>query len=196
MNNLTINRRFRTAVLLSALVVAMFAFGFALAPLYQLICGALGINSLSAEGNRVSIESLSQAPVDTSRFVTMEFDATVNAGAPFELKPLTRKMRVVPGQVMEMDYIITNQSSIDVVTQSIPSVTPWQANEYLKKVECFCFSQQPLQAGESKRMRLRFSVDAQIPPEYQVITLSYTLMDTNRSQLKNATAMVEQAKGS
>ncbi|MCL6414271.1 cytochrome c oxidase assembly protein [Aestuariirhabdus sp. Z084] len=190
------NPRLRTATLLSALVVGMFGFGFALVPLYQLICGALGINNLDSIGNRVSLEELSQQPVAIDRLVTMEFDATVNAGAPFELKPLTRRMKVVPGEVMDMDYQITNQSGVDVVTQSIPSVTPWQANEYLKKVECFCFSQQPLMAGETKKMRLRFSVDANIPEEYQVITLSYTLMDTDRSQLKNATALIEQPSGS
>ncbi|RRJ82568.1 cytochrome c oxidase assembly protein [Aestuariirhabdus litorea] len=196
MRSLISNPRIRMASLLSALVVGMFGFGFALAPLYQLICGALGINSLGNASNQVSEETITRGGVDSSHRVTMEFDATVNAGAPFELRPLTRKLQLFPGQVMEMEYLVTNLSDQHAITQSVPSVTPWQAGEYLKKVECFCFAQQPLDAGESKRMRLRFSIDRNIPQEYKVITLSYTLMDTDRTQLKQASALEPRAEGS
>ncbi len=183
-------KQLRTVVFLFALVVGMFAFGFALVPLYKLICSVAGINNLDATGSRVTLEEALSMGVATDRIVNMEFDATVNGDAPFKLTPITRKMSVTPGKVMEMEYQITNLSQEYVVTQSVPSVTPWQASEYLKKVECFCFTQQPLQAGESKKMLLRFSVDPELPKEYSVITLSYTLMDTKRGEVNTETAMV------
>lgn len=183
-------KQFRTVAILSSMVFCMFVFGFALVPLYKLICDVTGINNLDSTGGRVTLEEVSKMKEATGRLVTMEFDSTVNGGAPFELEPMVRKMQVTPGKVMEMEYQITNLSSEYVVTQSVPSVTPWQANEYLKKVECFCFTQQPLQAGETKKMLLRFSVDPEIPEEYRVITLSYTLMNAPQNTIKKETAML------
>ena len=170
-------RNRRTGWVLALGGVAMFAFGFALVPLYGLVCDIAGINR-SGKANFVSDAQLSSFRVDTGRTITVEFDATVESGMPWEFRPLVRKMEIHPGQVYEVQYFAQNNSDHAIVGQAIPGVTPWQATEHFNKTECFCFTQQTLQPGEGREMPLRFVIGPGLPPEYTTITLSYTFLDT------------------
>ena len=171
------HRNKRTGWVLALGGIAMFAFGFALVPLYGLVCDITGINR-SGKTNFVSDAQLRSFQVDADRTITVEFDATVESGMPWDFRPLVRKMKIHPGQVYEVHYFARNNSGQPVVGQAVPGVTPWQATEHFNKTECFCFTQQTLQPGEGKEMPLRFVIDPGLPPEYSTVTLSYTFMDT------------------
>jgi cytochrome c oxidase assembly protein subunit 11 len=111
----------------------------------------------------------------------VQFDTTVNDGLPWKFKPLTREVKVHPGEITEVSFLVKNLSDEDIVGQAIPSVTPWFANGFFHKMECFCFSNQPLKAGESKEMPLRFYVANELPKDISVLNLSYTFLNTDKN---------------
>lgn len=173
------DRNRKLGLTLGVVVVGMFGFGFALVPLYGLICDVTGINKAGG-GGRVAEAQATALGVDLNRTVTVEFDVTLNAGLDWEVKPLTRRMQVHPGKVYEVAYYARNNSDRTVVAQAIPGVTPWQATEHLNKTECFCFAQQSLKSGEDAKLPLRFVLSRELPAKYNTVTLSYTFMDTQR----------------
>ncbi len=173
----------KTAFMLGLIGIGMFGFGFAMVPLYKLVCSVTGINSIITNNSgRTAVADFESEQV-SERLITVQFDATINGNASFEFRPMTKTVDIHPGEVVEVSYFIKNNTDHDVITQSVSGVTPWQATEHVKKMECFCFSQQPLAAGESKEMGLSFSISRDLPGEYDTITLSYTLMDTDRSKV-------------
>ena len=163
------NRRSLTR--LSIVAVAMFGFGYALVPFYDQICSALGINSL-VEKN----EPVANTQVDLTRKVTIEFDANAH-GMPWSFKPAVRHLDVHPGQLVQVDYEVANVRSSPVTGQAVASYGPRQAGEYFKKLECFCYTQQTLAGGETRRMPVSFVVDPKLPAEINTITLSYTFFE-------------------
>jgi len=163
------NRRMRTR--LSIVAVAMFGFGFALAPFYDRICVALGINSLVER-----TEEVANTQVDMTRAVTVEFDANAH-GMPWRFQPAVRYLQVHPGQLVQVDYEVANVRSSPVTGQAVVSYGPQLAGRYIRKLECFCFSQQTLAAGETRRMPVSFVVDASLPDDINTITLSYTFFE-------------------
>jgi len=165
------------------LVVGMFGFGFAMVPLYDLLCSVTGLNG-STTGR---IEDLSQlrTKIDHSRTILVQFDSTTNAELPFEFYPMVKEAKVNPGEIKEVSYFVKNNSNKTIIAQAIPGVTPWQATEHFNKTECFCFTKQTLKPGESKKMPLRFVIDRNLPEALKTITLSYTFMDTDRKKLKD-----------
>lgn len=163
-----------------ALVAAlMFGFGYALVPMYKAICSALGINVLSlserltSEGARTV--SPSNGQVDTSRTITVEFDA--NARGPWDFKPEKRSVQVHPGELATVMYEFRNVQNRTMAAQAIPSYAPQQAMPYFNKLECFCFSEYTLQAGEGKRWPVVFVIDPKLPKDVHTITLSYTFFE-------------------
>lgn len=178
-------RQRRTVVILSLVVVGMFGFGFALVPLYQLVCSVTGANSAAATG-RISAAELAAMQVDEARLVTVEFDATINLDLPWVFKPTVKRLRVHPGEISEVTYLVKNTSDRTIVAQAVPGITPWQATEHFTKTECFCFTQQTLAAGEEREMPVRFVISPALPAKYHTVTLSYTFMDTDRSGVKKA----------
>ena len=169
--------------LLFVLVIGMFGFGFAMVPLYDLLCSVTGLNGNTG---RIQDESLLTGRIDINRTITVEFDATNNADLPWEFRPMVKKVNVHPGEIKEVSYYAKNNSNKTIIAQAIPGVTPWQATSHFNKTECFCFAQQKLEPGESKEMPLRFVIDTDLPEKINTITLSYTFMDTDRSKLKKA----------
>jgi len=151
-------------------VVGMFGFGFALVPLYDVFCDITGINGKTGE------QYVSDAPIqiDTSREIKVEFLANLNDGMPWEFKPLTRSVRVHPGEATRIEYIARNKTDRDIVGQAIPSVSPGQAASHFQKTECFCFTEQVLKAGEEKIMPVVFMIDSAIDEDIHEVTLSYT----------------------
>lgn len=171
-----------SAMMMLVLVVGMFGFGFAMVPLYDLLCSVTGLNGSNT--GRVKNESQLIGLIDYNRTITVEFDATNNADLPWDFRPLVKKIEVHPGEIKEVSYFAKNNSARAIVAQAIPGVTPWQATNHFNKTECFCFTKQKLEPGESKEMALRFVIDPNLPKEFNTITLSYTFMDTDRTKLK------------
>jgi cytochrome c oxidase assembly protein subunit 11 len=175
----------RLGLVLAGVVAGMFGVGFAMVPLYGLICDVAGINQAGG-GGRVSAAQLAGIGVDEDRRVRVEFDATLNAGLDWEVQPKTARMVVHPGKPYEAHYFARNNTDREIVAQAIPGITPWQATEYFNKIACFCFNQQKLAPGESADLSLRFVLSPDLPEKYKTVTLSYTFMDTNRDKLKHA----------
>lgn len=163
----------RLAGILVIAVVGMFAFSFALIPLYTVLCKAWGING--KVDDQVAPSSLQ---VDKKRNITVEFLATTNENLPWDFYSLTKKIVIHPGENVLIDYFAKNNSAVTMTVQAIPSVSPGIAAKYLKKTECFCFTQQTFKAREERKMPVLFHLDVDLPKEIHTVTLSYTLFDT------------------
>jgi cytochrome c oxidase assembly protein subunit 11 len=156
---------------LGLVAVGMFGFGFALVPFYNQICAALGVNQ---------IEQASETPVNTqidfSRSVVIELDSNAH-NLPWRFKPLVGHVKVHPGELVTVEYEISNVRGAPVTGQAVPSYGPQRAAEYFKKVECFCFTQQTLGAGETRRLPVVFMVDPRLPKDMNTIAISYTFFE-------------------
>lgn len=162
----------KTLAKLVVVTLGMFGFGFALVPFYYKICEVTGINS-GAEQSLVK-----NTQVDTSRWVTLEFDANTNAGLPWQFKPAQRSLKVHPGQLVQVEYEVVNTSNQAIVGQAVPSYGPARAAAFFKKIECFCFTPQTLAAGERRKMPVLFVLDPTMDRDVHTVTLSYTFFDT------------------
>ncbi|BAP77374.1 cytochrome C oxidase assembly protein [Pseudomonas sp. MT-1] len=158
------------------LVVAMFAFGFALVPIYDVMCKAFGINGKTA-GAYQGVQT-----VDEDREVRVQFLATNASGMVWEFKPVADQLSVHPGASREMRFIAYNPTDKPMTAQAVPSVSPSKAAEFFHKTECFCFTQQVLQPGERIEMPVRFIVDRDLPADVRHLTLAYTLFDITSRQ--------------
>ncbi|WP_260292873.1 cytochrome c oxidase assembly protein [Sedimenticola hydrogenitrophicus] len=168
------NKR-RTVWLLSLLVLGMFGFGFALVPLYDLLCQVTGIQSVSLRSAGEAVAEPLPGRAD-SRLITIKFDTSVHPNLPWDFQPLERNLQVHPGKLYQVNFAARNRSSASVTGQAIPSVAPWQATAFLNKLECFCFNRQTLAGGASVEMPLRFMISPDLPPDIRSLTLSYSLM--------------------
>lgn len=168
---------------LAVVTVGMFAFGYALIPIYRHICEATGINVLSlserlvpgagAAGKAVRLPENTQ--IDRSRTITVEFDA--NARGPWEFRPAVRSMQVHPGELATVMYEFQNVQNRRMAAQAIPSYAPHQAAPHFNKLECFCFTQYTLEAGEKKQWPVVFYIDPKLTRDVRTITLSYTFFE-------------------
>jgi cytochrome c oxidase assembly protein subunit 11 len=163
----------RSARRLGLVVLAMFGFGFALVPLYSVFCELTGLNGKTGV---VEARALDGA-VDYSRLVTVEFTGSVSSQLPWEFAPVKFKMKVHPGKVYDASFVARNLASAAKVAQAVPSVAPSEASRYFDKTECFCFTEQRFEAGETRELPLRFVVDTGLPPEIKTVTLSYTFFE-------------------
>lgn len=171
------NKRLTTKLLVIA--VLMFGFGFALVPLYNVMCKTLGINGKTS-GTAVA----ENKQIDKTRTVTVEFLATNNENLPWEFHPNVKRVQLHPGEMKKISYFAKNDTNRPMVVQAIPSVTPGLAAQYIKKTECFCFTQQTLKGHASRDMPLLFHLDPHLPKNIHTITLSYTLFDVTNRHLK------------
>ncbi len=161
----------RTARKLCAFAIAMFGFGYAMVPLYDVFCDVTGINGKTGEISQAEAEA---GKVDADRLVTVEFDTNVNPALPWKFKAVEYKTKVHPGEVAEAVFIAENESDRTVTGKAVPSVAPAQASLFFNKTECFCFTKQILGPRERKEMIVRFVVDAELPEKISTMTLSYT----------------------
>ena len=153
--------------------ILMFGFGWALVPLYRKICEVTGINVVTLRDADASTARNTQ--VDLSRTVTVEFDA--NARGAWSLRPQVRHLQVHPGELVQVTYDLVNLQDRRVAGQAIPSYAPQQSAQYFRKLECFCFTQQTLAAGETRQFPVVFFIDPALPTDVQTITLSYTFFE-------------------
>jgi cytochrome c oxidase assembly protein subunit 11 len=164
---------------LSVIALGMFAFGYALVPIYRHICEALGINVLAVSELRVPGAAPTSMPansqVDRSRTIPVEFD--VNARGPWHFKPAVRSLQVHPGELTTVMYEFQNIQNRTMAAQAIPSYAPKQAAAHFNKLECFCFTQYTLQPGEKKEWPVAFVIDPRLSKDVSTITLSYTFFE-------------------
>ena len=162
---------------LGVITLGMFAFGYALVPLYKAICEATGINVLALTERQVpgAAPKSVNTQIDTSRTITVEFD--VNSRGPWHFKPAVRSLQVHPGELTTVLYEFQNIQNRTMAAQAIPSYAPSQAASHFNKLECFCFTQYTLAAGEKKEWPVAFVIDPKLPKDVTTITLSYTFFE-------------------
>ena len=161
----------RTLLLkLGVIVVAMFGFGYALVPFYEKICAATGLRNIGQP------DEVQNTQVDPTRDVRIEFDSNIHR-LPWQFHALTPVVGVHPGELRQVMFEIVNKTDRPLTGQAVPSFGPQDAAQYFRKLECFCFSTQTLQAGERRQMPVVFVVDPALPRNIATITLSYTFFE-------------------
>ncbi len=161
----------RTLTKLSVVAVAMFGFGFAMVPFYEKLCQALGVNNFITPDT-----AYANTQVDLTRSVTIELDANTHDLA-WHFRPMVRHLTVHPGELAQVEFEIANVREAPVTAQAVPSFGPQRAGQYFRKLECFCFTQQTLAGGETRRMPVVFLIDPALPRDVNTITLSYTFFE-------------------
>lgn len=176
---ITGKKPYKTAIILAAIVVGMFGFGYATVPLYNVMCKKLGINGRSGDA------LVNDSVIDKTRTITVQFLAQNNANLPWKFYPLKKKIEIHPGESTRVAYFAENDADKTMMVQAIPSVAPGEAAKYLKKTECFCFTQQVLKSKQSMEMPILFHLDPNLPKNVHIVTLSYTLFDVTKLKHKN-----------
>lgn len=178
-------------VRLCVIVLAMFAFGYALVPIYKAVCEITGINILSLQnGQKRASDVLKNTQVDTSRTIKVVFDA--NDRGAWRFKPEQSSIELHPGELATMNYEILNTLPHEAAGQAIPSYLPKKAASHFNKLECFCFEQQKFHSGEKRTFPVVFVLDPELPDDVHTVTLSYTFFEVagataQASQIKNDT---------
>jgi cytochrome c oxidase assembly protein subunit 11 len=180
----------RTVMKLVLMVIGMFGFGWALVPLYDLLCEVTGLGGRT--GGAYAYDPATVV-VDRKRLVKVNFTTNTNGGMPWEFWSDKGGMRVHPGVLSEATFFVKNTTDRWMIGQAVPSVVPLTATDYFHKTECFCFNSQVLEPGEEMEMPMRFIVDADLPDNVESISLSYELFDVtalagSRSLLEAASA--------
>ena len=151
------------------MVAGSFAFGFALVPLYDVICEAAGIRVNDAPSSAQASEA------GVGRQVTLEFLSIVPDGSAYELTPESKQMTLQPGKLYEAKFRIRSNAAVPVVAQAVPSVAPAVTAKYLQKTECFCFTPQRFEAAEEREFTVRFIVSPDLPAQVDRMTLAYSI---------------------
>lgn len=159
------------------MVAGSFAFGFALVPLYDVLCEVTGIGSRDRLSQAATVDVT--APAD-ARTITVESTASVPGGGQWKFEPVAATMEVQPGRLYETHYRARNLSGHETTGQAVPSVAPARAARYFQKTECFCFTPQQFARDEEREMAVRFIVDRELPPGIDRLTLSYAFYDVKR----------------
>ena len=180
---------------LGVITLGMFAFGYALVPIYRAICEVTGINilALGEQRNNLAVGKAENTQVDVSRTITVEFD--VNVRGPWHFKPEKRSVQVHPGQLTTVIYEFQNIQNRTMAAQAIPSYAPRQATAHFNKLECFCFNQYTLAPGEKKEWPVAFVIDPKLPKDVTTITLSYTFFEVGSGTPAAPTAALDKPGG-
>ena len=191
----------KTVKWLSLIVLGMFIFGFAQIQLYGMFCKAVGVNSLSSrqkddsylKDNAITIKEYEKRQENIAangnlntdtRVITIRFDATVNENLPWSFIPVDKKVTVHPGELKKISYMVKNLTNETITGQSIASITPWQAEPFLSKLECFCHTKQTLLPGEEKEMPLLFTLSEDLPKNMGALVVSYTFLNAEKESAK------------
>lgn len=169
----TVSSNNKTVKKLMLVVVAMFGFGFALVPLYDVFCDITGLNGKT----NTTAATYEASSIDKTRTIKVQFITRNAKGIPWKFEPVINEIDVHPGEMKLVSFYAKNNATHDIIGQAVPSVSPGEAANYFHKIECFCFTQQPLQAAEEVEMTLQFYVDLDLPSDIKTLTLSYTLYD-------------------
>jgi len=174
------NRRLMWRLVTLAVLCA--GFGFALVPLYDVICRVTGLNGRT---NAMAVAAPSNTEVDTTRWVKVEFLSHSMPGVAIQFAPQEFSIDVRPGALAQINYVATNTSDRVFIGRAIPSVTPAVAAPHFKKIECFCFNEQTFQPGETRVMPVVFTVDPDMARELGTVTLSYAFFEAPKAAPKD-----------
>ena len=172
----TPSQRNRGVLKVAAIVCACaFLFGFAMVPIYRIACQH--VFGIKLAENAASAEKTAGFVEDDTRTIRVQFVANVNSKLPWAFQPELPSIEVHPGKLNEAWFDATNHAEDAIVGNAVPSIAPNTASLYFNKTECFCFTEQLLKPGESRRMPVRFIVDPKLPKEVTELTLSYTFYE-------------------
>ncbi len=169
----TTNANKRLTLKLLGFAAGSFAFGFALVPLYDVLCEITGFGNQRA---LVEQREVVEAP-DETRLITVDFVTDLPSVGNWEFRPLVASMKVNPGRLYATEFVAKNLTGHDTTAQAIPNIAPGRAAGYFRKTECFCFTPQHFAANEERPMAVRFVIDPALPRSVDRITLSYTFYD-------------------
>ena len=165
----------RTGKKLFIVAAMMFGFGYAMIPLYSVLCKVTGIN-----GKTVNVAAVPKdLKVDSSRTITVEFTGLASSDLPWDFKPEQNEIKVHPGEVMAVNFVARNNGVVTITGRAIPSVAPNRSARHFKRLESFGYTSQTLAAGETKEMQVRFYVDSKLPKDVDRLTLSFTFFNLN-----------------
>lgn len=172
----------RLTILLTVGVILMFGFCYLLVPLFQLICKKEGINGKGANAATIAPNDMK---IDYSRTIRVDFSTTLHGDLKFKFIPLNKRIYIHPGEKKLIYFYAENQSGRELTVQAVPSITPTDAARFLKKTECFCFTQQYFFRGEKADMPVYFFIEPTVSKDIKEVTLSYTLFDARGYEKKN-----------
>tara|TARA_Y100001949_G_scaffold170903_1_gene172641 strand:- start:194 stop:748 length:555 start_codon:yes stop_codon:yes gene_type:complete len=168
----------KTFSYLALFAVFMFGFSYMLVPLYDVFCEVTGLNGKTG---RINSQLVTENPMQ--RDVAIKFTSNVAYSAPFKFVPNQKEIVVRPGKIYTVFYTLTNTSNLNLVATANPSVVPGRYAEYFKKIECFCFQHQEINANETKKLTVQFIIDDKLPSEATSLVLAYTMFDITQQQL-------------
>lgn len=173
-------RNRKTAGIAGLVGIAMIGLSFASVPLYDLFCRVTGF------GGTTQVADAAPAQSVASRVMTIRFDASTNRELPWEFKTPTKPVRLAVGETGLAFYKVTNYSNERLVGTATFNVSPPQAGYYFSKIDCFCFTRQVLEPGESAELPVTFFVDPEIVDDPELdgvntVTLSYTFFKAHEA---------------
>jgi cytochrome c oxidase assembly protein subunit 11 len=175
----------QTVIYIVGFLLVMFGFGWGSIPLYRMVCKQLDPGGSSASNG--TADRYENVEVDESRTLKVRFTTSVQSDLPWKFDNKTSSVEVHPGEKKLVDFDVTNFDQDDDLTgKAVYDVNPPEAGQYFKKIECFCFKQQTLAAGESKKMPLYFWMDPDIPEDIDKVTLAYTFFNSESSRERAA----------
>ncbi|MDP3875656.1 MAG: cytochrome c oxidase assembly protein [Methylobacter sp.] len=180
MNEITKQKNAKLVRILVFVVLGMFGFGYALVPIYDVLCEVTGLNG-KVEASAVKDVGYE---IDKNREITVEFMTALNEATAMVFRSEMKKLKVHPGEYYTVNFYAENKTDKVMVAQAIPSISPGAAAEFFKKTECFCFSEQTFQPREGRTMPVRFVVNPDLPEKYKTITLAYTFFDNTEASVK------------
>lgn len=178
-SNVKVNNSTRTSIKLAGIVIAMFGFGNAMVPIYDVFCDLTGLNGNNKNTN-VAAEDIN-FEVDENRTVKVQFMSSLNSGTRMDFSPEVFEMEVHPGKLYTTRFIARNPLKHPMIGQAVPSIMPSKASLNFHKTECFCFTQQNFMAGEEREMPVTFVVSPKLPEDVETVTLSYTFFDVTHT---------------
>ena len=176
-------KNLKLARTLLLVAVAMFGFGYALVPIYDVLCEWKWIERDRPDDIKKVAESAHK--VDVNREITVEFLTVLNESTPMEFHAETKQIKVHPGEYHTVNFYAENKTNKEMKSRAIASFSPAVISKYFEKIECFCFSEQTFKPRETKKMPMRFVINPEIPEQYKTITLSYTFFDNTERSINN-----------
>lgn len=172
------NRNARLGLILVLVFAGMVGMSYAAVPLYRAFCQVTGFDGTVGRARSAPAQAI-------ARTMTVRFDTNVN-GVPFEFKPEVTRQEVQIGRTALAFFKVTNTSDRAVTAQAVYNVVPESAGAYFDKLECFCFTEQTLQPGQTVEFPMTYFVDPELATDadtrgIQEITLSYTFFPAVKS---------------
>ena len=174
------NRNARTGLIAALFAAGMVGVSFAAVPLYRIFCQETGFGGATVRA--------AEAPGAVAGQIGVRFDANIDPTLPWTFKPVEETVRIHPGGKTIVYYEARNLVARPTTGRAIFNVTPALAGQYFSKIECFCFTEQTLKAGEKVRMPVVFFVDPKIRQDEATkaideITLSYTFYPVEKPEI-------------